>query len=37
VSFFNCPNARNLIPADCPASAEQVIVPRTRDIGGFEV
>ncbi|MEE4329897.1 MAG: pirin family protein [Wenzhouxiangella sp.] len=37
MSFFDCPNAQNLTPADCPASVDQVIVPRTRDIGGFEV
>lgn len=37
MSFFECPNAENRTSADCPASVDQVIVPRTRDIGGFEV
>ncbi len=37
MSFFECPNAQVQTPGDCPASIDQVIVPRTRDIGGFEV
>jgi redox-sensitive bicupin YhaK (pirin superfamily) len=37
MSFFECPKAEVQTPEDCPASIEQVIVPRTRDIGGFEV
>ena len=37
MSFFECPNAQVQTPEDCPASVDQVIVPRTRDIGGFEV
>jgi len=37
MSYFECPNAEIRTPKDCPAAVEQVIVPRTRDIGGFEV
>jgi redox-sensitive bicupin YhaK (pirin superfamily) len=37
MSFFECPNAEIHTPEECPAAVAQVIVPRTRDIGGFEV
>ena len=37
MSFFECPNAAIQTPDDCPASIDQVIVPRSKDIGGFEV
>ena len=37
MSFFDCPSAAVHRPNDCPASVEQIIVPRSKDIGGFEV
>lgn len=37
MSFFDCPKAEVHTPDDCPASIAQVVIPRTRDIGGFEV
>ncbi|MEN1728761.1 MAG: pirin family protein [Pseudomonadota bacterium] len=37
MSFFDCPNASGEHPHECPEAIAQVIVPRTRDIGGFEV
>lgn len=37
MSFFHCPNADCSKPRDGSELIEQVIVPRTRDIGGFEV
>lgn len=37
MSFFECPDAKVETPADCPETIAGVIVPRTRDIGGFEV